>query len=364
MRLTVPARACALSFAVSLALAAPVAAQQTINLTIGSSHPEVVPWVAAMKNYIVPEISKRVDALGGKHKIVWREAYNGVLYKANATLSSVSEGIADMGWVFSNLEGARQPLLQVSTYTPGVTEDYRLMSAVHNDLMEKIPQFKAEWEKHNLVYLSAMAIDPLHLFTKFPVKSVDDLKGRKISAAGTIGSWLGAMGATPVDGSLPTFYNDIKTGVSEGGMTVVTGALGIKLHEAVNYVTLVNMGCFFAGALAMNRDTYNKLPPDIQKIVREVGREYYVKVAEGTDRAYQFGLKTFREQGAKQTPPLQVVEFPQAEREKLFRSMRNVAADWAKANDAKGLPASRILKEYMDTMRARGAKPVRDWDKG
>jgi hypothetical protein len=89
-----------------------------------------------------------------------------------------------------------------------------------------------------------------------------------------------------------------------------------------------------------------------------------VKVAEGTDRAYRFGLKTFAEQGAKQNPPLQIVEFPQAEREKLFKAMRNVAADWAKANDAKGLPASKILKEYMDTMRARGAKPMRDWDRG
>ncbi len=349
--------------ALAAAFAPPSAAQQTINLTIGSSHPEVVPWVAALKNYVVPEIKKRAEA-SGKYKVNFREAYNGVLYKANATLTSVSEGIADMGWVFSNLEGARQPLIQVSTYTPGVTDNYRLMSAVHNELMDSVPQFKAEWDKHGLVHLGAMSIDPLHLFTKFPVRSVDDLKGKKISAAGTIGAWLGAMGATPVDGALPTFYNDIKTGVSEGGMTVVTGALGIKLHETVNYITLVNMGCFYAGALAMNRDSFNKLPPELQKIVRDVGREYSEKVSEGTDRAYGIGLKVFAEQGAKQNPPLQIVEFPPAEREKLFKSMKNLALEWAKANDAKGLPASAILKQYMDTMRGRGAKPVRDWDRG
>lgn len=335
------------------------AAQQTVNLTIGASHPETLPWIAAMKNFFVPEVNKRLEAAGGKVKINWREAYGGILYKPNATLTSVSEGIADVGWVFSNLEGARQPLSQVSTFTPGVTADYRLMSAVHNELIDTNPALRGEWEKHNLVYLGAMAVESLHLFTTFPVKSIDDIKGKKISAGGTIGAWVAAMGATPVDGALPSFYNDIKTGISQGAMTIPTGVLGVKLFEVTNNVTLVDMGTFFAGALAMNRDSFNKLPPDAQKIIREVGREYSLKVSENVDRGVAFAFKTFKDQGAKMT----VTEFPAAEREQMFRSMRNIATEWAKTNDAKGLPASKVLAEYMDLMRKRGAKPVRDWDK-
>ena len=64
-------------------------AQQTINLTIGSSHPEQLPWVAAMKNFVVPETNKRLEAAGNRYRINWREAYGGVLYKANATLTEV-----------------------------------------------------------------------------------------------------------------------------------------------------------------------------------------------------------------------------------------------------------------------------------
>jgi TRAP-type C4-dicarboxylate transport system substrate-binding protein len=338
-------------------------AQQTINLTIGSSHPEQLPWVAAMKNFVVPETNKRLEAAGNRYRINWREAYGGVLYKANATLTSVSEGIADVGWVFSNLEGARQPLLQVSTFAPGVTDDYRLMAQVHNDLVDSNPALRAEWEKYNLIHLGAMSIDSLHLFTTFPVRTLDDIKGKKISAGGTIGSWIGALGATPVDGALPSFYNDIKTGVSQGGMTISTGVLGIKLYEVTPYITLVNMGTFYAGALAINRDTLNKLPPDVQKVIREVGREYSLKVADNVDRGLTLAMRTFKEQGAKQNPPVQVNEFPAAERLKMFQSMRNIAQEWAKANDAKGLPASKVLVEYMDTMRKRGARPVRDWDK-
>ncbi len=57
----------------------------------------------------------------------------------------------------------------------------------------------------------------------------------------------------------------------------------------------MNMGTFYAGALAINKDPYNKLPPEVQKVVREVGREYTAKVAEGVDRAFS-GLKVFKEQ--------------------------------------------------------------------
>lgn len=352
--------------AVALAAAfstAPSSAQQTINLTIGASHPVQVPWVAAMANHVVPEIDRRLVAAGGKYRINWRQAYGGVLYKANATLTSITDGIADMGWVFTNLEGSRMPLAQVSTFTPGVTDDYRLMSEVHNELMEKNPALRAEWDRANAIFLGAMAVDTIHLFTTRPVKTIADLRGRKISAAGTIGAWVAAIGATPVDGALPSFYNDIKTGVSEGGLTVSTGALGVKLYEVTPYIVLLNMGTFYAGALAINKNSFNKLPPEVQKVVREVGREYSAKVSDGVERGYAAAMKIFKEEGAKQNPPVQVTDFPQDERVKMFQAMPNIAQQWARENDAKGLPASQVLKEYMDLMRARGAKPVRDWDK-
>jgi len=43
--------------------------------------------------------------------------------------------------------------------------------------------------------------------------------------------------------------------------------------------------------------------------------------------------------------------------------MPNLAADWAKANQAKGLPAKAVLQAYMDGLRNRGVKPLRDWDR-
>ena len=95
-------------------------AQEVINLTVASSHPTVVPWVGMIKTHFMTRTDE-ILAEKGDYKIEWNEAFGGTLYKANATLSSVEEGITDVGWVFSFLEAAKLPLSQVSTNTPFAT---------------------------------------------------------------------------------------------------------------------------------------------------------------------------------------------------------------------------------------------------
>ena len=346
----------------ALVIALPASAQQTIDLTIGASHPVSLPFIAAMKDFVQPEINRRLAAQGKKYQINWREAYGGVLYKPNATLTSVQDGIVDIGWVFTVLEASRLPLHQVSNYTPGVTDDVKMVSDVFNQLSE-MPALKAEWDKYNIMPLGAMGADPMHVFTKFPVNTLADLKGKRLSASGTIGAWLQGSGAIPVDGALPSFYNDIKTGVTDGALTIATGVLGVKLYEVAPYVTRTGLGVFYAGDLAINKNSFAKLPPDVQKVVREVGREYSTRNAEMVNRSEQVAYKVFAEAGQKQTPPVRVAELSQAERTKWLQGAPNIAQDWVKSLEAQKLPAGQVLKAYMEAMRKAGARPTRDWDK-
>ena len=42
--------------------------------------------------------------------------------------------------------------------------------------------------------------------------------------------------------------------------------------------------------------------------------------------------------------------------------MDNIALEWAAKLDASGRDGTKVLKDYMDAMRAAGATPVRNWD--
>lgn len=340
----------------------PAQAQQTIKLTIASSHPTTLPWVGLMSTLFVPEVNKRVEALGKGYKIEWKESYGGQLYKMNATLSSVGSGIADIGWVFASLEASKMPLTQFATVTPFATGDVRTILQVANEMNEKIPALKAEWDRNNMVFLGASGVDTYHLFTKTPISTYADLNGKKISAPGAVGVWLRGSGAVPVDGSLTSYYTDIQTGVSEGTISISTGILPNKIYEVAPYVTTVDMGALYNGGMAMNKDSFNALPPEIQKIVKDVGLEYSRVLGDTLMQRYEAALKAIGEQGAKQAVPVKISPMAQGEREKWAKTMPNITADWAKVNASRG-PAAQIVKTYMEELRKRGAKPLRDWDK-
>jgi TRAP-type C4-dicarboxylate transport system substrate-binding protein len=344
----------AIAFAL-LAVTALNAQARDYKMTVGSSHPPVLPWTIPLKSLIVPESNKRLKARGLPDTIQWTEAFGGSLYDFNNTLEGIGDGLADIGWVGSLWEPAKQPLQNVAYYSPFVTGDFRALVEVQNQLMEKVPAFAAEWTKHNTVYLGAQVADTYHLVTKFPVTKLEDLKGKKLLAPGAIASRVHGTGAIPVDAGLPVFYNMLQTGVADGAVILVTGVLPFKLHEVAPYITKVDLGAVFSGALAMNKDTWDKLPPHMKELFRELGREYAQMCAD---------LTAQREAAAwtalSKNPAVTVSELSQAERVKWAKALPDVAGDWARRNGDAG---RQVLQIFMEEARKRGAKPLREWDK-
>lgn len=326
------------------------------KMTIGSSHPPVLPWTIPLKELVVPESNKRLKAKGLADTIQWTEAYAGALYDFNNTLEGIGDGLADIGWVGSLWEPAKQPLQNVAYYSPFVTGDFRALVEVQNQLMGKVPAFAAEWTKHNTVFLGAQVADTYHLVTKFPVTKLEDLKGKKLLAPGAIASRVQGTGATPVDAGLPVFYNMLQTGVADGAVILITGVLPFKLHEVAPYITKVDLGAVFSGALAMNKKTWDGLSPHMKELFRELGRDYAKMCA---DLVAQREASTW--EALAKNPAVKVSELPQAEREKWAKALPDVAGDWARRNGDAG---RQVLKIFMEEARKRGAKPLRDWDRG
>ena len=52
-----------------------------------------------------------------------------------------------------------------------------------------------------------------------------------------------------------------------------------------------------------------------------------------------------------------------AEQKKWASGLPDLAGIWAAQQAKKGLPGKEVVKFYMESMRKRGAKPLRNWDK-
>ncbi len=341
-----------------LAAACTVAlAQQTVNITIAAGQPlRAMPNLNLVNTFYVPEVTKRAAAAG--IKIIWREAYAGSLLKPTMVLQGVQDSIADIGYEPTIFHPDKLPLEQISFHTPFVTSDVVLVSRIMDRMHETFPDYRGQYDKFGVIRLAGASFDSYELFTTTEVKRFEDMKGKKIATAGAALQWLRGTGATPVSSNMTLYYNSTKTGVVDGFIIFPSAIPGMKYPEAAPEVTRVGFGAQYAAALIVNKNTYNKMPPALQRILREVGQEW---TARSDKEQFEAGVEGMA--SVVKYPNGRTFILPRAEQVKWANAMPNIAKEWAARAEAEKLPGTKVLSAYMDAMRAAGASPVRDWDK-
>jgi TRAP-type C4-dicarboxylate transport system substrate-binding protein len=341
----------------AIALIGSTAFAQEVNLTIAAGQPlRAMRPLNMLNTFYVPEVTKRAKAAG--ITINWKEAYAGSLLKPTFVLKGVQDGIADIGFEPTIFHPDKLPLEQISFVTPFVTNDVVLVGKTIDKLHAEIPAMGAQFDKYGVIRLAGSSYDTYDLFTTFDFKKFEDIKGKKIATAGAALQWLRGTGATPVQSNMTLYYNNAKTGVIDGFIIFSSATPGMKYPESAPHVTRTGFGAQYAAALIVNKATYARLPPALQKILKDVGQEW-------TARADQVQLDAGNEGLAMATkfPNGKTYELPRAEQEKWAKALPNIAKEWADRAEKEKLPGNKVLATYMDAMRAAGAKPVRNWDK-
>ena len=128
--------------------------------------------------------------------------------------------------------------------------------------------------KRNVKVLNVAAGGPYQFYGKgFKVRKPSDLKGKKIAVSGTAASKaMELIGAAPTSMSSSDLYIALQRGTIDATARPLLTGIGRKLYEVLDNVTLVNMS-YFTTFLAINTNSWNKLPADLQKIIQEAANE-------------------------------------------------------------------------------------------
>lgn len=352
--MTAPRRSLLLGTATLPLFAIRAQAQSALNITIASSHPVQNYWVSNMKNVFQPEVEKFLRDNGNTHRINWREAYGGTLYRFQDTMEAVRDNITDIGYVGTLWEGSTMPLQNVTYFTPFATGDHGLVANTFERMNETVPAIRQNWESLNMIPLSSFITDTYHIWSTFPVRSLDDLRNRKISAPGTSANWLTGTGATPVDGALTTYYTDIQTGVSEGALSFFVGILPTRVYEVAKYITKCDVGAMYVGGIAVNRQRFGRYPEPVRNALTAAGKISTQKHIEDVTARVAASEAEMVQKGAI------VSTLPAAERERWIRGLPNIARTWV---DSSGPAARDVLNAYFAAIRAAGQTPGRNWDR-
>jgi TRAP-type C4-dicarboxylate transport system substrate-binding protein len=352
MRLTKFAMATLVALGATITVGS-ASAQQKVTVNIGSSHPTTNIWAFAMKEVFQPEVDRILKAGGAKYEVRWRENYGGTLYKFTETRSAVSDGIVDVGMVGTVWENSAMPLQNVTYFTPFATTNHEQLIEIFDKLNATVPALRDSWAAQNMVPLSSLITDSYDIYATFPVKDMASLKNKRLNAPGTSANWLRETGATPVDGALTTYYTNIQTGVTDGTLSFASGIGPARVYEVAKHLTRIGVGSMYFGSVAVNKKFFDGLPKEVQDAMLKAGKATSTAHGKQVTKMANSALETMKAAG------LQITDLPAAEKTKWVNGLPNIVAPWLQGTGEAG---KQVLKAYFDELRARGEKPLRDWD--
>lgn len=352
------AAALCVSLIVPAATTSAASAQETIKLQIISARPASSSSARMLSATLLPAIDRKVaKASGGKYKIAWTESYSGAVAGAGKTFSAIQSGTADIGQVDTLLHGAQLPLQQVTFHAPFTGVGPSQLLTIMTKVIDQMPEMRQAFLKYNQVLLAIGPVEEFVLVTKFPFRSIADLKGKKVCLPGPAAGWVKGTGAIAVALEASENHKALNSGSCEGAFISTSGMVASRLHEVASHVTQVGMGAMLGVAYTVNKERWDNLPRPVQDAIEGGFREYERRRAAAATAAMEAALKLASSRGAK------VSTLPAEQRRRWAGTMPNIAKQWAADARKRGLPAGKVLEAYLRELRAVNADLARDWGK-
>jgi len=255
----------------------------------------------------------------------------------------VVSGTADIVAMSPEFTPGTFPISSVANL-PAVFPNSEVAAAALYDLLTKYALDK-ELKKVKLLAVAPTAPSQLLSKTKL-VKTLEDIKGMKLAGTSVShANTIAALGANPVKMVEGEVFTALERGMVDGRLHAWDSAVVWKGMEATKYRTGNVNGPLNLMLVLMNRDSWGKLPADIQKILdgltglnmsRQLGMVY--------DRANMRMLEVMKGYDKKVGNP-DVYWLPEDEQARWKAAMATCATDWVKDMEGKGIPGKAILSD-------------------
>ncbi len=136
-----------------------------------------------------------------------------------------------------------------------------------------IEVFREAYADKNVYFVGPTAETGVALYSKKPIRTIDDFKGFKVRSTGAAADVFKKAGATPVFFPGEELYQALQTGVCEGAhWGPVSGGWSMKFQEVTNYIVQPNLTGIDNGEIIISKKKWDELPSDMKMIVHECAR--------------------------------------------------------------------------------------------
>jgi len=238
-----------------------------LDIKFADVHPAGYPTVVAEQN-----MGKKLEeATNGE--ITFKMFAGGVLGSEKEVIEQAQIGAVQMARVSLGIVGPVVPDVNVFNM-PFVFRDHEHMRKVIDgeigqEILDKITN-----SEFNLVALVWMDGGTRSLYTKKPVRSLEDLKGMKIRVQGNplFLDMMNAMGGNGIAMDTGEIFSALQTGVIDGAENNPPTLLEHNHYQNAKYFTQT-AHLILPEPVVMSKTTWNKLTADQQALVKKVARE-------------------------------------------------------------------------------------------
>ena len=292
--------------------------------------------------WILREVEKRAQG-----RIKFEYYYSGSLLPGRETVAGVRDGVADIAFCVSFYEPGKLPLSTVTTL-PLAGKNYYSTAMALRELMQ-MPEMQAELDKFNLKFLSHCTNSSYALWSAKPIKSISEIKGQKLRAIGGQAKMVKALGGVPVSVVSTELYTALERKTLDGTLANPTFGTDYKFQEVCPYYYAMmfgNAGIF----LGVNKDSWKKIPPDIQQMFTDLAED----AAKAGHEIYE--LKGVKKLQSLEQKGIVTITQPSAEdiKEATAIAQNTVWKEWVEKMEKKGLPGQKVLDNYL--------RLVKKWD--
>lgn len=259
----------------------------------------------------------------------------GTLTRAEQCWQGVLSGVSDLGMSCFAYTPGRFPLLEALDLPLG-WPDGLTATRVATALASQYEP--AELQGAKILYVHAHG--PGILATHKPVRSLDDLQNMKIRGTGLSAGIATALGATAIGMPQPETYDALQKGVVEGTLCPIETLKGWKQGEVIEYITDTKaIGYTTAMFVAMNRQTWDRLPKELQQVVTDVSAEFVDRHGLAWNQADAEGRAFVHELGRE------IIPLSPEEEQRWKEQMTPIVAEYVRRTMANGLPGAEFLAQ-------------------
>jgi TRAP-type C4-dicarboxylate transport system substrate-binding protein len=261
------------------------------------------------------------------------------LLKMPEAFRGVQSGVTDIAYWVVGTMGSPEKLATLMRMPFTGIRTMEMGTAITEKLFRNSPELMAEYKGLEVLGFRMMALYSAHTVKK-PVHIPADMQGMKIIATAGWAEYAKLINAAPVSMGIGDYYQSLERGLVEAQWAHFPVCYIFKLLDVHKHHTVLNASSI-PDCYLINKDVWNKLTPDLQKMIRDAVEWRTVTITKEDYGEEERAIEYAKKRG-------NTFYYPTQDEMKLWYDSANpLHENWIARYEKEGLPARMVHERFM-----------------